>query len=66
VLPIGGLKQKVLAAHRRGSYDVVMPAGQRADLDDVPEAVRAAAMHFHPRARRSARSSEASDLTIAR
>jgi ATP-dependent Lon protease len=47
VLPIGGLKQKVLAAHRAGLTDVVMPADNEPDLDDVPEAVREA-MHFHP------------------
>jgi ATP-dependent Lon protease len=47
VLPIGGLKQKVLAAHRAGLTDVVMPADNEPDLDDVPEAVREV-MHFHP------------------
>jgi len=47
VLPIGGLKQKVLAAHRAGMTDVVLPIDNEPDLDDVPEAVRAA-MHFHP------------------
>ena len=47
VLPIGGLKQKVLAAHRAGLTDVVLPADNEPDLDDVPEAVRAV-MHFHP------------------
>jgi ATP-dependent Lon protease len=47
VLPIGGLKQKVLAAHRFGLTDVVFPARNEADLEDVPEAVRAQ-MTFHP------------------
>ena len=47
VLPIGGLKQKVLAAHRFGLTDVVFPARNEADLDDVPEAVREQ-MTFHP------------------
>ena len=47
VLPIGGLKQKVLAAHRAGLTDVVLPIDNEPDLDDVPEVVRAA-MHFHP------------------
>jgi ATP-dependent Lon protease len=47
VLPIGGLKQKVLAAHAAGLTDVVIPERNRADLDDLPEAVREA-MHFHP------------------
>ena len=36
VLPIGGLKQKVLAAHAAGLTDVVIPERNRADLDDVP------------------------------
>ena len=47
VLPIGGLKQKVLAAHRAGITDVVMPFDNEPDIDDVPEAVRGA-IHFHP------------------
>jgi ATP-dependent Lon protease len=47
VLPIGGLKQKVLAAHAAGLTDVVIPERNRADLDDVPEDVRAE-MRFHP------------------
>ena len=41
VLPIGGVKQKVLAAHRAGIREVILPARNEADLDDVPEAVRA-------------------------
>ena len=36
VLPIGGLKQKVLAAHAAGLTDVIIPERNRADLDDVP------------------------------
>jgi len=40
VLPIGGVKQKVLAAHRAGLTEVVLPARNEGDLDDVPEAVR--------------------------
>jgi len=47
VLPIGGLKQKVLAAHAAGLTDVVIPERNRADLDDVPAEVRDA-MTFHP------------------
>jgi ATP-dependent Lon protease len=47
VLPIGGLKQKVLAAHAAGLTDVVIPERNRADLDDVPEQVREQ-MTFHP------------------
>ena len=47
VLPIGGLKQKVLAAHAAGLTDVILPERNRADLDDVPEDVRGE-MSFHP------------------
>jgi ATP-dependent Lon protease len=46
VLPIGGVKQKVLAAHRAGLREVVLPARNGPDIDDVPEAVRAE-MTFH-------------------
>jgi ATP-dependent Lon protease len=46
VLPIGGVKQKVLAAHRAGLTEVVLPERNRPDLDDVPEAVREV-MTFH-------------------
>ena len=47
VLPIGGLKQKVLAAHAAGLTDVIMPERNRGDLEDVPEDVREQ-MRFHP------------------
>src|SRR5215211_7361252 len=47
VLPIGGLKQKVLAAHAAGLTDVVLPERNRGDLDDVPADVREATA-FHP------------------
>jgi ATP-dependent Lon protease len=46
VLPIGGLKQKVLAAHAAGLKDVILPERNRGDLDDVPSEVRDA-MTFH-------------------
>jgi ATP-dependent Lon protease len=46
VLPIGGLKQKVLAAHAAGLTDVILPERNRGDLDEVPEEVREA-MNFH-------------------
>ena len=46
VLPIGGLKQKVLAAHRAGLKEVVLPKRNEGDLDDVPEQVREQ-MTFH-------------------
>jgi ATP-dependent Lon protease len=40
VLPIGGVKQKLLAAHRAGLKQVILPARNEPDLDDVPESVR--------------------------
>ncbi|MEP7114398.1 MAG: endopeptidase La [Ilumatobacteraceae bacterium] len=46
VLPIGGLKQKVLAAHRAGLTEVILPKRNGPDLEDVPEKVRDA-MTFH-------------------
>jgi ATP-dependent Lon protease len=46
VLPIGGVKQKVLAAHRAGLTEVILPKRNGPDLDDVPEAVRKE-MTFH-------------------
>jgi ATP-dependent Lon protease len=47
VLPIGGLKQKALAAHAAGLTDVILPERNRGDLDDIPEEVREQ-MSFHP------------------
>jgi ATP-dependent Lon protease len=47
VLPIGGLKQKVLAAHAAGLTDVILPDRNEPDLDDVPAEVRDR-MRFHP------------------
>jgi len=46
VLPIGGVKQKVLAAHRAGLKEVILPSRNEGDLDDVPEQVRDE-MTFH-------------------
>jgi ATP-dependent Lon protease len=46
VLPIGGVKQKVLAAHAAGLTTVILPERNRGDLDEVPEEVREA-MDFH-------------------
>jgi ATP-dependent Lon protease len=40
VLPIGGLKEKTLAAHRAGLKTVIIPQRNEKDLDDVPEEVR--------------------------
>ncbi len=49
VLPIGGLKQKVLAAHAAGLTDIVLPERNAPDLEDVPEEVRNS-MRFYPAA----------------
>ena len=40
ILPIGGVKEKVLAAHRNGIAAILLPAGNRKDLDDIPREVR--------------------------
>lgn len=42
VMPVGGIKAKVLAAHRAGITHVILPAKNRRDLDDVPSSVREA------------------------
>jgi ATP-dependent Lon protease len=46
VLPIGGVKQKVLAAHRSGLTEVILPQRNAKDLDDLPETIRKE-MTFH-------------------
>jgi len=40
VLPIGGLKEKLLAAHRHGINEVVLPVDNEKDLPDIPETIR--------------------------
>ena len=45
VLPIGGLKEKALAAHRIGIQDVIIPEENRKDMEDIPESIRKQ-MHF--------------------
>jgi ATP-dependent Lon protease len=47
VLPIGGLKEKAVAAHRNKVSDVIIPHGNARDLDELPEEVRAT-VRFHP------------------
>jgi ATP-dependent Lon protease len=47
VLPIGGLKEKSVAAHRNKISDVIIPHGNARDVDDLPEEVRAT-VRFHP------------------
>jgi ATP-dependent Lon protease len=47
VLPIGGVKEKVLGAHRAGIKEVIIPKANEADLEDVPDEVRQQLI-FHP------------------
>ena len=47
VLPIGGLKEKAVAAHRNGVRHVIIPAENLREIDDIPEEVRTA-IRFHP------------------
>jgi ATP-dependent Lon protease len=47
VLPIGGLKEKAVAAHRNKVSDVIIPHGNLRDIDELPDEVKAA-VHFHP------------------
>jgi len=47
VLPIGGLKEKLLAAHRAGIFEAVLPKGNEKDLADLPDNLRTAMkLHF--------------------
>ena len=47
VLPIGGVKEKLLAAHRHGILDVILPKDNEKDLPDIPENIRAEMkLHF--------------------
>ncbi len=47
VLPIGGLKEKLLAAHRAGLFEVILPKDNEKDLAEVPENLRnAMKLHF--------------------
>jgi ATP-dependent Lon protease len=39
VLPVGGVKEKVLAAHRAGIKTIILPAWNRKDLEDIPKKV---------------------------
>jgi ATP-dependent Lon protease len=46
-LPIGGLKEKSVAAHRNKVSDVIIPHGNARDIEELPEEVRAT-VRFHP------------------
>ena len=46
VLPVGGIKEKVLAAHRAGIKSIILPKWNEKDLEDVPQKVRNA-LQFH-------------------
>jgi ATP-dependent Lon protease len=47
VLPIGGLKEKLLAAHRAGIFEAVLPEENRRDLADLPELLKTSMkLHF--------------------
>ncbi len=47
VLPIGGLKEKALAAHRAGIFEIIIPADNEKDLEDIPKSI-AKVMSFYP------------------
>jgi len=47
VLPIGGLKEKLLAAHRAGIFEIILPRDNEKDVAEVPENLRTAMkLHF--------------------
>jgi ATP-dependent Lon protease len=46
VLPVGGIKEKVLAAHRAGITTIIMPERNKVDLDEIPQRI-VQALHFH-------------------
>jgi len=46
VLPIGGLKEKTLAAYREGIHTIILPKENERDLEDLPEDIRGK-MEFH-------------------
>jgi ATP-dependent Lon protease len=47
VMPVGGIKEKILAASRAGITDVILPMKNKKDLDEIPQEIRDK-MTFHP------------------
>ena len=47
ILPVGGIKEKILAAHRAGIREVILPSRNEKDLEEVPEEVLAD-LELHP------------------
>ncbi len=47
VMPVGGIKEKIIAAHRAGIKEVVLPQSNQKDLEEIPENVKSA-LTFHP------------------
>jgi ATP-dependent Lon protease len=47
VLPVGGIKEKVLGAHRAGIKTIILPKRNEKDLEDVPEAIRSSMQFFY-------------------
>jgi len=45
VMPVGGIKEKVLAAHNSGIFEVILPAENARDLEEIPDPIRKR-MHF--------------------
>jgi ATP-dependent Lon protease len=46
VLPVGGVKEKVLAAHRAGIKTIILPKGNKKDIEDIPKKIQQD-IHFH-------------------
>jgi ATP-dependent Lon protease len=47
VLPVGGIKEKILAASRSGIKHVILPKGNKNDLDEIPKKIKKQ-LTFHP------------------
>ena len=54
ILPVGGIREKVLAAYRQGIREILIPAENKADLEDIPSSVRKKiSFHFLTEARQA-------------